>query len=215
MTPEQLASEIGSYGIDAVAERLRAHAPETEASARAQRQAAVAMILREGGAGLEALFIKRAEHPLDPWSGHMAFPGGRRDHPEESLEQIARRETVEEVGLALEPEMCVGRLSDLDGGRLRRHELSVSPFVFYCPKPPELKLNYEVDDVVWAPLGFLADPGNVRPYRYPADPLQRAFPCFRVDPGYPIWGMTYRMVTDFMKLFGVELPLEGGLTEVE
>jgi 8-oxo-dGTP pyrophosphatase MutT (NUDIX family) len=79
MTPEQLASEIGSYGIDAVAERLRAHRPETEASARAQRQAAVAMILREGGGGLEALFIKRAEHPLDPWSGHMAFPGGGRD----------------------------------------------------------------------------------------------------------------------------------------
>lgn len=216
MTPQQLAAEIGSYGIDAVAERLRAHSPATEASQKSLRQAAVAMILREGEAGgLESLFIKRAEHPLDPWSGHMAFPGGRRDTPEESLQEIARRETVEEVGLELHPDHCVGRLCDLDGGRLRPHDLSVSPFVFFHPGPTELKLNYEVDDVVWVPLGFMADPRNVSPYYYPPDPQRRPFPSFHVDPGYNIWGMTYRMVTNFMQVLGVRLPLEGDLTDVE
>lgn len=217
MTPsERLATEIGSYGIDAIAGRLRVHDPAVEASQRAQRHAAVAMVLREGAAGgLESLFIKRAEHPLDPWSGHMAFPGGRRDHPDESLEDIARRETLEELGLELAPEMRLGRLDDMDGGRLRPHELSVSPFVFFHPSPGELKPNYEVDDVVWVPLGYMADPANVSTYYYPRDPMERPFPSFRVGPGYNIWGMTYRMVTNFMRVFGVRLPLEGDLTDVE
>lgn len=217
MTPsERLAAEIGSYGIDAIAGRLSAHQPSTEPSERAKRQAAVAMILREGeNGGLESLFIKRAEHPLDPWSGHMAFPGGRRDEDDDSLEEVARRETLEEVGLRLDASMCLGRLDDMDGGRLRPHELSVSPFVYHQPSPAELKLNYEVDDVVWVPLGFMADPANVSTYYYPADPQKRPFPCFHVDPGYHIWGMTYRMVTHFMQVFGVRLPLEGELTDVE
>lgn len=218
MTPsERLAAEIGAYGVDVIAERLRANRANTEPSKRSQRQAAVAMVLRESeGGGLESLFIKRAEHPLDPWSGHMAFPGGRRDSEAESLEEIARRETLEEVGLALEPEMRLGRLDDLDGGRLRPHELSVSPFVFFHPEPGELILNYEVDDVVWVPLGFMADPANISIYHYPPDPSNRPFPSFAVGPGYHIWGMTYRMVTQFMELLGVKLPLEGeALTDVE
>ena len=31
----------------------------------------------------EILVLKRRAHPHDPWSGHYAFPGGRRD-PEDS-----------------------------------------------------------------------------------------------------------------------------------
>jgi len=218
MTPsDRLAAEIAATGIDAVTARLQDYHANTEPSKRSQRQAAVAMTLREGeSGGLEALFIKRAEHPLDPWSGHMAFPGGRRDSPEESLEDIARRETLEEIGLELDPSMRVGRLDDLDGGRLRPHELSVSPFVFFHPDPGELIPNYEVDDIVWVPLGFMADPSNISIYHYPPDPANRPFPSFLVGPGYNIWGMTYRMVTQFMELFGVKLPIEGAeLTDVE
>jgi 8-oxo-dGTP pyrophosphatase MutT (NUDIX family) len=209
------AAGIAGHGIEVIRQRLEAYSPAIEASQRSQRQAAVAMILREGEAGLESLFIKRAEHPLDPWSGHMAFPGGRRDSEQESLEGIAIRETLEEVGLELAPEMVIGRLDDLNGGRLRPHELSVSPFVFYHPEPPELTLNYEVDDVVWVPLDFMAEPGNVSTYLYPPDPQERPFPSFRVGPGYNVWGMTYRMVTHFMRVFDVRLPLEGDMTDVE
>ena len=44
-----------------------------------QTRAAVAALLRPGEGGVEILFIHRAEDPRDPWSGHMAFPGGRED----------------------------------------------------------------------------------------------------------------------------------------
>lgn len=204
------------FQLEKIAETLRAHRPGTEPSAKATRRAAVAMILSKGESGaLETLFIKRAEHPQDPWSGHMAFPGGHQDPEDSTLEDAARRETAEEVGLALEPGMRIGRLDDIGGGRLRSVHMSVSPFVFFHPAPTPLRLNSEIDDVVWVPLTFLADPGNVKPYPYPLDPKRRLFPSFQPSPDYIIWGMTFRMVGSFLSLFGVELPGEPEMTDVE
>src|SRR5438105_2270539 len=65
------------------------------------KKAAVAAIVRERNAELELLFIRRAEHPQDPWSGHMAFPGGRVDHDDPDALAAAVRETREELGLDL------------------------------------------------------------------------------------------------------------------
>lgn len=212
----KLAQTIGQLGIGDVIDRLAAHEPDTEPSERASRHASVAMILRAGeSTGLESLFIKRAEHPLDPWSGHMAFPGGRRDGDHETLEEVARRETLEEVGIDLSEEMLIGRLHDIGGGRLKTHEMSVSPFIYQYSEKTELSLNYEVADAVWVPLEFMAHPENVTDYYYPNDPRNRPFPSFKVQNDYTIWGMTFRMVGSFFDLFGVELPTEGGMTDVE
>ena len=63
--------------------------------------AAVALVLRPGTGGLEALFIKRAEHPDDPWSGHVGLPGGRAEDSDPGLVHTAVRETEEEIGLRL------------------------------------------------------------------------------------------------------------------
>src|SRR5437868_134308 len=80
----------------------------------APRRAAVAAVLRQGEIEPEVLFIHRAEHPLDPWSGHMAFPGGRVEPQDASEQAAAERETEEEVGLRLaEAAVRAGRLNDL------------------------------------------------------------------------------------------------------
>ena len=66
------------------------------------RRAAVALIFRAGADGApELLFIKRAEYPADPWSGQIAFPGGREEPTDGELIQTAVRETREETGLDL------------------------------------------------------------------------------------------------------------------
>jgi len=65
----------------------------------AQGRAAVAIVVREGTDGPQVLLIRRADHPGDAWSGHMAFPGGREDPQDENLLATAIRETLEEVGL--------------------------------------------------------------------------------------------------------------------
>lgn len=204
---------IGECSVAEITAVLAAHQPDTGPSERAGRHAAVAMVLREGPGGrLETLFIQRTEHPGDPWSGQMAFPGGRRDAQDASVEAAARRETFEEVGIDLTPATRVGRLDDIEGGRLSTFRLSVSPFVFHYPDPPAVTLEErEVADSVWVPLAYLGDVGNVVPYQFPQDPAGREFPSFQYE-GYPIWGLTFRIITSFVRLFGVELPREPRMT---
>ncbi|MBX3176078.1 MAG: CoA pyrophosphatase [Candidatus Hydrogenedentes bacterium] len=194
---------------------LALHSPDTRPSENTPRVAAVAMVLRHGPDGaLETLFMKRAERADDPWSGQMAFPGGHVDPGDNGPEAAARRETLEEVGLALAPEMLLGRLNDISGGRLRTFELAVCPMVYFHPDPGPLAHNYEVAETVWVPLSFLADTASIGAYYYPRDPEQRAFSCFNYGP-YTIWGLTYRILAQFMGLFDVTLPTERPLTDVE
>ena len=63
--------------VSALATRLAARAPEEATALDDTRLAAVAAVLRVVDGAPELLFIKRADHDGDPWSGHMAFPGGR------------------------------------------------------------------------------------------------------------------------------------------
>ena len=110
---------------------LAARPPARVAEAVAAR-AAVALILREGASGLEILFIRRAEHPQDPWSGQMAFPGGRAEPGEEDLKATAVRETAEEIGVDLERHAaCLGILDEVRAmARMRPVSLTILPFVF-------------------------------------------------------------------------------------
>ena len=88
--------------------------PSARVAEAVAARAAVALILREGARGLEILFIRRAEHPHDPWSGQMAFPGGRAEPGEEDLRATAVRETAEEIGVDLETAaQCLGILDEV------------------------------------------------------------------------------------------------------
>ncbi|MBL7646972.1 MAG: CoA pyrophosphatase [Candidatus Hydrogenedentes bacterium] len=199
------------HSLAEIRARLADFTPETAASRSAKRVAAVAMVLRHGEDGaLEVLFMQRATREDDPWSGQMAFPGGHVDADDPSVEAAARRETLEEVGLALTPDMLLGRLSDVVGGRLRTFELAVCPLVYYCPDPGELVHNHEVSATVWVPLAYLGDGRNISSYYYE----QQAFSGFSYGP-YTIWGLTYRILAQFMGIFGIALPTAWPMTQGE
>ncbi|MEZ4340260.1 MAG: CoA pyrophosphatase [Sandaracinaceae bacterium] len=152
--------------------------------------AAVAAILRPGD-GLEILFIKRAEHEGDPWSGHMAFPGGRRDPGDTTLVHTARRETLEEIGLDLDGHgEMLGMLDDVP---THTTGLVVRPFVWAVQEVPGLQPNEEVAAVEWVALETLMSGARDTTFPLTWKGQHHRFPAFEVESGI-VWGLTYRML---------------------
>jgi 8-oxo-dGTP pyrophosphatase MutT (NUDIX family) len=175
--------------------------PQLLPDAEGQTRAAVAAVLRPGEGGAEFLFIHRAEDPRDPWSGHMAFPGGRVDAGDTDPLAAALRETREEVGLDLSSiAERIGRLSDVAAiGRGRPMNMVITPFVFALASVPQLETNREVEAVVWVPASFLADYGNRESMEYQRAGLSLELPCYRYH-DHLIWGLTLGMVDELLSL---------------
>jgi len=170
----------------------------------ARRRAAVAVVLHETTAGAEMLFIERAQHPLDPWSGHMAFPGGRVDPGDQDERAAAERETFEEVGLSLAGAERLGRLDDLQAGVRLLRPLVLSAFVYHLPTRADLTPNHEVAEALWVPVRALLDPARHVGYR--TGPTR--WPGVLV--GHPdrqvVWGLTYRLLEGLFAVAGTPLP---------
>ncbi len=166
------------------------------------RLAAVAAVFRRTGVrGLELLFIQRARQRDDPWSGQMAFPGGRMEPEDRSALATAVRETREEVGLDLERDARrVGQLDDVQAmARGRPVPLVIRPFVFLLTRSVDLVLNEEVADVVWIPLDWLQSGQGAGTMDYDWHGVQVKLPCVRYR-GYLVWGLTYRMLSSLLRL---------------
>lgn len=187
-----------SFDLDTIAQRLAALAPDpSAASAPGLKRAAVAAVLRERNVGGEAelLFIRRAEHPSDPWSGHMAWPGGRHDPADSDLLSTAVRETREEVGIDLGAHATLlARLPDVHAtARGVFLGLVIAPFVFSLKQDREVVKNHEVAETVWTPLGPLirGEGRGTFPYVYQGQELE--LPCLRIG-SRVVWGLTYQML---------------------
>ncbi len=182
--------------LDLAAFRLRllARAP---APAQAEVSfAAVASILRDGVEGPELLFIKRAERAGDPWSGDLAFPGGKRDPGDSSLLATAIRETHEEVGITLTTAMLATRLEDVQA---RRSGQSVGQYVFTLDAPQvAVPASAEVAATIWVPVDRLARREGAGTYHFAGEGFRVDLPCLRFG-DYVLWGMTYRMTMQLLE----------------
>lgn len=179
--------------LEALEPRPVSRRPET-------RYAAVAVVLRYPAPDApEVLIIRRTEHPGDPWSGHLAFPGGREEDDDPTLLDTAVRETWEEVGLDLRATAThLGRLHDVQAvARARRIDLVIVPFVFVLRADAPLRPDgEEVAATYWAPLAPMAagEVDAVRPYEHEGRKLD--LPAFRLEDRL-IWGLTHRMLDTF------------------
>lgn len=174
---------------------LAARAPVLVDRQSDDRAAAVAAILRDRPHGAEVLLIRRAARTGDPWSGHMAFPGGREDPRDTDLLSTAVRETHEEVGLDLARSgQPLGRLDDLPAiARGRRVGMTIAPFVFRLVEERPLVTNEEVEEVLWAELAPLARGEAATSIDYDIEGQRLTLPAFDVG-GHVVWGLTYRML---------------------
>jgi len=162
------------------------------------RQAAVALVLApDAPSELSAslLLVRRSEREGDPWSGHMALPGGHAHATDFDLLQTARRETLEEVGIDLSSAEVLGRLDDITP--MRSSELSVRPYVFWAPARPAVTLSDEVAEVLWVPLRALAL-GSLKSTReVTIKGRTLSVPAYVMDERV-VWGMTFHLLERFV-----------------
>ncbi|MBX3025670.1 CoA pyrophosphatase [bacterium] len=188
-------------GLEYIRTRLAAFRPSVIDEPKVAR-AAVALVLAEAAPDVELLLIQRAIRDDDPWSGHMALPGGRRDPGDADAIATATRETHEEVGVDLRHGAeVIGRLDELRAvARHRPLDLVITPVVFALRHPVALRPSpREVESALWVPLSFLASAEAAATYERTLDGITSTFPAYRYG-RYTIWGLTHRILQGFLEL---------------
>ena len=179
--------------------------PGREIEAADARHAAIALVLRtspEHGEP-ELLLIRRAEFEGDPWSGHIACPGGRREPGDHDLAQTAIRETWEETGIDIARDgQILGALDDMTPMTRRLPALIIRPFVAVVAPGVKPVLSEEVSEAFWVPLSVvrqrarwgrgMVDVGGVGP---------REVDVFTHEQ-YVVWGLTHRALSQFVEYLG-------------
>jgi 8-oxo-dGTP pyrophosphatase MutT (NUDIX family) len=178
-------------------ERLAGHRPVTGEGDDDLRWAAVAVVLAPEPEAM--LVIRRAERDGDPWSGHMALPGGRQEEADRDLVATAIREAREEVGIELTPADLAGALDDVVPRTPRLPPIAVRPYVFVLPARPVLTPNPEVAAVQWVDLDHLLHPDTYQEALLDIGGEQRGFPAYRLDDAI-VWGLTERVVSGLLEL---------------
>ena len=170
--------------------------------------AAVSIILLLKDHDHELFLIKRTTHPNDPWSGQIGLPGGRHEDEDGDLIQTAIRETFEETNIVLTNTDFVTQIDDQQGyatgGKIN---LTVRPFVFFVNEKPSITINYELDHYYWLPMSHFLN--NQNHLYFNPMPNFSDRPGVQIDDKEVLWGMTYRIMTDFFKAGKIETPFVG------
>ncbi|MEM0440842.1 MAG: CoA pyrophosphatase [Candidatus Caldarchaeum sp.] len=148
--------------------------------------AAVAIVIKPGPF---ILLVKRVVREDDPWSGQIAFPGGRWNHEDRSIVETALRELEEETGLSREAVEVLGQMRSITPANMPT--LKVRPVLCKLLTETNLRPGPEVQNVFWLPLHGLRK--KVVKVRTRHAPYQRLTLAYIYD-GLVIWGMTARLV---------------------
>jgi len=161
--------------------------------------ASVMMILKESGQGYSLLFIKRPESERDPFSGHMAFPGGRMDSADNSKLETAIRETYEEVGIDINSSgRILGSLDDVNPNNPRARNYIVTPYLSVLNEEVTIKPDSnEVERTLWVPMHHLVDDRNLEVRIRERDGTEVKDYAYQYEQ-YLIWGMTGRILHQFL-----------------
>lgn len=158
-------------------------------------QAAVLVALTDDEDNPELILTLRSKH-LSRHSGEVAFPGGKKDHDDESLLITALRESQEEIDLAPSVVNVIGQLNQT----VSKHGIVVTPVVGIVPSNVELKPNPgELDAIFRVPLIYLLEAQPLRWDRLMMSGKHTDVPCFLYQ-HYQIWGLTAFMLMDLLNL---------------
>jgi 8-oxo-dGTP pyrophosphatase MutT (NUDIX family) len=153
--------------------------------------AAVAVILADSPEGYKVLLIRRPEGTRDPWSGHVALPGGRVAESDGSFEATAARETREEVGIELPHSNYLGYLGKF---QTQTRGMWVVPSVFASENIPAVTPSSEVASYAWVPLSQILSDRSRSKFVMNREGVNIVFPAFTFG-DYLVWGLTERILS--------------------
>jgi len=172
-----------TFPLDGIRRKLRAQGGENA-------NAAVAILFRRAERELELLLVKRAEVPDDPWSGDMAFPGGKRIPQDRDIMHTVIREVREETNIDLEANLFLGKMEIVFS--TVRPGYSVLPLVFLQETEADIKINEELTSYLWAPFNKLERSRDRTMIK------NLTATVFRVK-GEVVWGLTYRIIENLLE----------------
>ncbi len=197
------AEKDTSQGLNFLLDKVRHTQKQIDANIRPESDqsklpaAAVCMILKQADSknSLEVLLLKRRSFEGDPWSGQIAFPGGRSKSGETLLETV-KREVMEETGINLDDLEVVGPLAQVFPGNF---SIRVTPFVAIAPPDIEVRIDHnEIDDYFWTPTSYFLDGNNSSIFSFSRQGRKIDALAFVYMGKYVIWGMTLRIIEDFL-----------------
>jgi 8-oxo-dGTP pyrophosphatase MutT (NUDIX family) len=170
-----------------LSQKLTKEEPQTTSSKRA----AVSIIL-DNKTNPRTLLIRRAERAGDPWSGQIAFPGGKHVESDASAKDTAIRETLEEVGIDLR--LSSDFLGYFQSFRTHTGSMDVIPVVFLLQKDVPVVINEEATSYLWVYLERMISDESRSTLNLTFLGEQREVPAFRIG-DYVIWGLTHRIIS--------------------
>ncbi|MDB4907844.1 MAG: hydrolase [Gemmatimonadetes bacterium] len=198
MTP--LDALLAHADVARLATALALHPGREEQPEEGTRLAAIACVLRSGAGGVpELLMIKRAEVERDPWSGHIACPGGRHEPGDRDLEATALRETWEETGVDIARNgRVLGTLDDLHPRTPSLPAILIRPYVAVVRPDVEIVASPEVAEAFWVPLDALRERARWGQGVVNVRGVEREVSTFTHD-SYTVWGLTERVLRNLMQ----------------
>jgi 8-oxo-dGTP pyrophosphatase MutT (NUDIX family) len=169
------------------------------------RPAAVLIPFLKVENGWHLLFIRRTAIPKDRHSGQVAFPGGRCDPTDSTVEKAALREAQEEVGINPRDVHILGRVRDM----LTITNYRVTPIVGTIPWPYNfIPQSDEVARIFSIPINWLADPGNhevrMRGLQISGQDIPVIY--FQKFDGELLWGASARITLLLLEALGLAVP---------
>jgi 8-oxo-dGTP pyrophosphatase MutT (NUDIX family) len=129
----------------------------------------------------------------------MAFPGGRHEPGDGTLEETACRESYEELALDLRAGTILGRLDDLAPRSPVLPPILIRPFVAVVAPDVTFAPSEEVAATFWVPLSVLAHEDSRAEHVMTINGASARFPGFRVHE-HIVWGLTERIVQQLLSL---------------
>jgi len=204
MLPTAELDRLQSHpGIARLLRSLAEHPPVMVEAEESVRRAAILLTLRARAYGEpELLMIKRAEAEGDPWSGHIACPGGRMEPDDRDLAVTAVRETREETGVDVARDgRLLGHLDDLYPRTPALPPIVIRPYVALVRADVEIVPSHEVAAAFWVPLTALAERGSWGTGIVTVRGVERRVAVFQHG-DYTVWGLTERALRQLLTFMG-------------